>query len=169
MKSGDRTSDLDLLSLRYALLSAEHGSFRQAAESLGIRSSVISKRVRALEDELGVSIFERHARGLRTTWAGHRFLDRIDLVMAELDYAAKTALNAGRGTEGYLRIGIFSSLASLLPREVIAAFRQRHPDVHIDVCEGAPRAHVARLRQRRLDLALVTGRPDHEGCDAEQF
>lgn len=169
MKRGDRISEFDLLSLRYALLSADHGSFRQAADSLGIRSSVISKRVRALEEELGVSLFERHSRGLRTTWAGRRFLDRIDVILSELDYAAKAALSAGRGAHGSLRIGIFSSLGSLLARDVIAAFREQHPDVQTDVREGAPRAHIARLRERRLDVALVTGLPDPEGCDAEHF
>lgn len=161
--------DFDLRSLRYAVLAAEHGSFRQAAATLGVRSSVVSKRVRSLEDELGVSIFERHSRGLRVTWAGRRFLDRVDLIMVELDYAAKTALSAGRGMHGYLRIGIFSSLGSLLPREAIAAFRIRHPRVHTTVREGAPRFHIAKLRERRLDVALVSGTPVVDDCDAQTF
>jgi hypothetical protein len=64
---------IDVLSIKYALLVADSLSFRQAAERLGVQQSAISRRVQALEDKLGVSLFERHHPGVRVTDPGARF------------------------------------------------------------------------------------------------
>jgi DNA-binding transcriptional LysR family regulator len=134
-----------------------------------VRPSVVSRRIRALEDELGVSLFERSNGGARPTAAGRSFVERASVVLSELDYAIKSASTAGRGAEGFLRVGIFSSLASLFPRAVLAAFRIQHRRVDVDIAEGAPRAHIARVRERRLDMALVTGVPSLPDLDVQQF
>ncbi|MGH6821908.1 MAG: LysR substrate-binding domain-containing protein [Methylocella sp.] len=160
---------MDLISLRHALAVAEQTSFRRAGLSLGIDASAVSRRVRNLEDELGVSLFERHVRGVRTTVAGRRFLDQTRLTLADLDYAIKVAGNAGRGTQGDLRIGIFSSVASMFIRELLAEYAKRHPLVDIDVAEGAPSDNIRLVREGRLDAAFVTGVPNEPPCDSEQF
>ncbi len=67
---------IDLVSVTQALLVAEHLSFSRAAQVLGVRQSAVSRRVRALEDKLGVSLFERDSTGVRLTEAGRRFLER---------------------------------------------------------------------------------------------
>lgn len=143
-------------------------SFRRAA-ALDVGPSAVSRRIRALEDELGVSLFERHNGGVRITAAGRRFLNRVGIALSEMDYAIKSASSSGRGAEGFLRIGIFSSLASLFPRAAIATFVEKHPEIDVDVTEGAPRTHIARVRERGLDIALVTGHPSIPDCDTQQF
>jgi DNA-binding transcriptional LysR family regulator len=160
---------MDLIALRHALAVAEQTSFRRAGSALGIDASAVSRRVRALEDELGVSLFERHAGGARATMAGRRFLDRTRSALAELDYAVKTASSAGRGKEGDLRIGIFSSIASMFIRELLVDYTGQHPLVEIDIAEGAPRDHIRLVREGRLDVAFVTGVPNEPLCDSEQF
>ena len=75
-KSTTRSPAINPISVAEALLVADHLSFRGAAAALGIRQSAVSRRVRALEDELGVSLFERHHTGVRVTNAGARFLMR---------------------------------------------------------------------------------------------
>ena len=160
---------MDLQSINQALLVSEQLSFRAAAAVLGTAQSAVSQRVRALEDELGVSLFERHSGGVRTTRAGRRFLSLARLALAELDYGVQSAGNAGRGSEGSLRIGIFSSMASMFLRELIGEYANLHPGVEIDIMEGAPREHIRRIRDRSLDVAFVTGVPDAPGCDVKQF
>jgi DNA-binding transcriptional LysR family regulator len=64
------------VSVEHALMVAELGSIRAAARAPGIRQSSLSRRMRALEEELGVSIFERHRRGVTVTSAGARFLQQ---------------------------------------------------------------------------------------------
>ena len=66
---------IDLVSVRQALLVAEHLSFSRAAQVVGVQQSAVSRRVRALEDQLGVSLFERDFTGVRLTEAGRRFLE----------------------------------------------------------------------------------------------
>ena len=60
----------DLRYLRYAILVAQHGSFRAAAESLDLSQSTVSRRIRLLERRLGVPLFERDHKGAKLTPAG---------------------------------------------------------------------------------------------------
>ena len=102
---------IDLVSVTQALLVAEHLSFSRAAQVLGVRQSAVSRRVRALEDKLGVSLFERDSTGVRLTEAGRRFLERTRPALSEIDHAMKAAASAGRGAEGVIRIGILASVS----------------------------------------------------------
>ncbi len=154
-----------LVSISQALLVAEHLSFSRAAQVLGIGQSAVSRRVRELEDKLGVSLFERDAGGVRLTEAGRRFLERSRSALAEIDHAVKGAANAGCGVEGAIRIGILSSLSSGFVRELLAAYRETHPAIAIDVVEGSASEHLARISERLLDVAFVTGRPTAPQCD----
>src|SRR6266480_5750997 len=119
-KKGVTSPDLTLVSVSQALLVGEHLSFRRVATILGVRQSAVSRRVRELEDELGVSLFERHHAGVRVTNAGVRFLQEARAALLQLDHAVKTATTAGSGKIGRLSIGILSprgpgSLGDLIP------------------------------------------------------
>jgi Bacterial regulatory helix-turn-helix protein, lysR family len=138
------------VSVAQALIVAEYLSFRGAARALGIRQSAVSRRVRALEDELGVSLFERYHLGVRVTNAGARFLQQARDALQQLDHASKTAGAAGRGATGQLSIGILSSMAAGFLRELIQGYSERNPDVAIQIIEGASAEHIACVRRRRL-------------------
>ena len=113
---------INLVSVSQALLVAEHLSFSRAAQVLGVRQSAVSRRVRALEDALGVSLFERESTGVRLTEAGRRFLERARPALSEIDHAVKAAASAGRGAEGVLRIGILSSVSGGFMRDVLGHY-----------------------------------------------
>ena len=78
---------IPMASLVQAMAVAEHRSFTHAAAALGITQSSVSMRVRALEDELGLLLFERRPRGVRLTDAGRRFINEIAAGIGQLDYA----------------------------------------------------------------------------------
>jgi DNA-binding transcriptional LysR family regulator len=160
---------INLVSIAQALLVAEHASFRQAAGALGVRQSAVSRRIRSLEEMLGVSLFERYHGGVRITAAGARFFDRARSALAQLDHAVKIAGAAGRGENGHLRIGIFSSIAAGFLRDLIWTFREQHPDVALQISELASREHVALIRKGRLDVAFVMGAPVVPNCETAQF
>ncbi|ASD04093.1 hypothetical protein CD797_16770 [Pseudomonas aeruginosa] len=65
-------------------------NFRHAANALGVAQSSVSARVKALEEDLGILLFERHARGVRLTEAGRHFVERIAAGIDQLDHAVKT-------------------------------------------------------------------------------
>jgi DNA-binding transcriptional LysR family regulator len=160
---------IDLVSITQALLVAKHLSFRQAAGALGARQSAVSRRIRSLEDRLGVSLFERHHGGVRITAAGAHFFHRARAALAQLDSAVKIAGAAGRGENGHLRIGIFSSIATGFLRELIQSFRQQHAEIALQISEVAFREHVALIRKGHLDVAFVMGLPVVPNCETARF
>lgn len=95
-------SRITMVSLIQTLAVAEYLNFRHAANALGVGQSSVSARVKALEEDLGILLFERHARGVRLTEAGRRFVERIAAGVDQLDHAVKTAGMAAAGTCGRL-------------------------------------------------------------------
>lgn len=158
--------EIDLKHLAYFVAAAEHRSFRQAADALDVGQSVLSRRIRALEDELGVSLFERGTLGARLTIAGERLQARTRSVLEELDELVRSAREAGRGMTGRLRIGIICSLGPGFLRDLIRGYAERYPDVEIEVAEDGPRAHVAGIRDRQQDVAMLTGKRADSKLDA---
>jgi DNA-binding transcriptional LysR family regulator len=160
-----KSAIINPISVAQALVVAKHLSIRAAARALGIRQSAVSRHVRALEDELGVSLFERHHAGVRITNAGARFLQHARDALAQLDQASKIAAAAGRGATGQLRIGILSSMGAGFLRELMQTFSERHPDVAMQIMEGASTEQIALVRKRRLDVAFVADASEAIDCD----
>src|SRR5262249_40634149 len=125
----------------------------------------LSRRVRALEDALGVSLFERHRSGVRVTAAGARFLDEAQGALLKLEAAVKVAGAAGRGSTGRLRLGILSLMAAGFLREVIRNYQDRDPSVTIEVREGSSGEHIACVREGEIDVAFVVGTTDVPDCE----
>jgi DNA-binding transcriptional LysR family regulator len=101
---------LDLRHLKYALLAAEHGSFRRVAEALNLSRSTISRRIQLLEHRIGISLFERTNSGVRPTAAGERMREAA-VGAGHLREAVNSISMAQRGHTGELRIGLMASLA----------------------------------------------------------
>ena len=146
----------------------EHLSFRSAASSLGVRQSAISQRMRRLEDQLGVSLFERHPRGVRLTLAGERFLGQVRILFGQLNHAVHYARAAGRGEEGDLKIGISTSLAEGFLPALVRRYAAEHPDVRIAWQEGPRQTLLEEIRARRLDVVFIPGNGHIVGCDTQE-
>lgn len=160
---------VDLVSLEWSLALQQVGSFRGAADHLGVEQSAVSRRVRGLEDSLGVSLFQRSSRGAQPTHAGEAFLARVAMALNMLCDAAREAGFAGRGQSGRLRIGVGpSSLGPGLFR-LIARFRADHPNVWIDVVEGLHLDQLSAVRERHLDVAVVPGGARVIGLDVSRL
>jgi DNA-binding transcriptional LysR family regulator len=157
---------VNLTSIRWVLAVADHLSFRGAARELGFGQRAVSRRVRALEDALGVSLFERSHWGLRLTNAGTRFIQETREALHSLELASRAAAEAGRGGTGYLKIGIQPSIGAGFLRELLRMYSARHPGVEIKLREGTPPAdHVSLVRQRLLDVAFVADTTEAADCD----
>jgi DNA-binding transcriptional LysR family regulator len=160
---------IDLVSITQALVVAESLSFHRAARVLGTQQSTVGRRVRALEDVLGVSLFERTPAGVRPTTAGARFFEHARVVLRQLDDAVQAAGAAGRGVIGHVKIGILSSMAAGFLREAIRTYRARHVNVEMHILEGASREQIVLVRESRLDVAFVLGAPDLPNCEVAQL
>ena len=157
-------SRIPLASLVQTLAVAEYLNFRHAANALGLAQSSVSARVKALEEDLGVLLFERHARGVRLTEAGRYFVERVAAGVDQLDHAVKTAGMAASGECGRLRIGIYALIPRSFLAELIARYREDHSGIEVEISEGTARDAVMQLRANQLDVAVVVGKPELPDC-----
>lgn len=157
-------SRIPLLSLIQMLAVAEYLNFRHAANALGVAQSSVSARVKALEEDLGILLFERRARGVRLTEAGRHFVERIAAGVDQLDHAVKTAGMAATGEWGRLRIGVHALIPRSFLADLIGQYRENHPGIEVEITEGTARDAVMQLRADRLDAAFVAGTPELPDC-----
>ncbi|MDW5318185.1 LysR family transcriptional regulator [Rhizobium sp. PL01] len=150
---------LDLRYLRYALMAAEHHSFRRAAAVLEVPQSTVSRRIQLLEHRLGFLIFERGPRGATLTAAGETFLHHAATGVNHFDRAVQIAISTHRGESGDLHIGILGSLTSGFLHQILRQYRAKHADVRVSLHEGTTQENFHRLATGSLDVIFVTGDP----------
>ena len=163
-EGGIRSGRIPLISLVQFIAVAEYLNFRHAANALGVAQSSVSARVKALEEDLGILLFERHARGVRLTDAGRHFVERVAAGIDQLDHAVKTANMAAVGESGRLRIGVHALIPRSFLANLVGQYREYHPGIEVEITEGTARDAVMQLRADRLDVAFVAGTPELPDC-----
>ena len=134
---------------------AYEGSISGAAESLAYSQSAVSQQIATLEQEAGMTLLERHPRGVSLTAAGQTLVGHADGILARLE-AAESALSLIAGLRsGRLRMASFPTAGATLMPLAIATFRASYPDVELTLAEGEPEEIVPRLAAGELDLALL--------------
>jgi len=143
---------------------AECLNFRHAANRLGVSQSSVSTRIKALEENLGILLFERRHRGVRLTDAGRSFVAEIAVGIEHLDHAVKTAGAISTGAIGRLRIGLHSSIAAGFLADLRRRYRQKHPNIELVIAEGRSADTIMQVREGSLDIAFVMGMADAPDC-----
>ena len=149
-------SVIDLISITHALAVAEQGSFNRAATSLGVRQSVVSRRIRSLEDDIGVSLFERRGNGIHKTFAGSKFLEDTQRILENLEQAAQSARNAGKGQQGEVHIGVQISLTDDFIRDIVQRFQAKHPTVSLRFIDVFENDFQRFIHEREIDILFRT-------------
>jgi DNA-binding transcriptional LysR family regulator len=158
---------LDVRRLRVLREVARHQSLSAAAAALSYSPSAISQQIATLEQEVGVGLVDRSARGAVLTEAGRALVRHADEILGRIK-AAHEELEALAGLQaGWLRLGAFSTAGAVLTPRALKAFRERHPGVETDLVEVDPEEAVSQLRARELDLALVYKFPIVENLPLE--
>ncbi len=165
-RSNSDWTSVSLSDLRAVAAVAETGSFRRAASALTVGQSAVSRRVAKLEDELGVSLFERHSDGSRLTIAGKCFVQRTSSVLEGLREAVEATRSAGVSGNGMLRLGIIASLSRGALRRVLCSFMERHSDVILSVTETTRSELLTKLSHRKIDALVASGIRNSEYGDS---
>uniref|UniRef100_UPI0035CAECEC LysR family transcriptional regulator n=1 Tax=uncultured Sphingomonas sp. TaxID=158754 RepID=UPI0035CAECEC len=156
---------MELRHLRYFVGVAEELHFARAAKRLGISQPPLSQQIAALEQELGVRLFDRTSRSVRLTSAGTAFLEAARETLAQAERAIDVAHRAARGELGELNLG-FNASAPFVPMiaKAIYDYRRAFPDVKLVLTELAGRVQPTALVDHALDVCFVRGfrRPDVE-------
>lgn len=150
-----RGGRIPMASLLQTLAVAEYLSFHLAAKALGVSQSSVSARIKALEDALGVVLFDRNTRGVRLTETGRHFVEQVDDAIGILDHAIKTVGMRSRGEEGELRIGVHALVAGGFLDRLLERFHSQYPLVRFHIAEGTARDAQMMVREGRLDVAFM--------------
>jgi DNA-binding transcriptional LysR family regulator len=154
---------IELKHLRYAEVAERSGSFRRAADSLALKQSNLSRRVRYLEEQLGIMLFERSNGGVRATSAGRDFVNGVRRVLNDLQIVVDGAKAAGRGEAGCLKIGFYTSLSAGNLRASLVEYGRRFPQVEISTVESSRTRLFDEIQNGTIDIAVVTGEPASDG------
>jgi DNA-binding transcriptional LysR family regulator len=164
-RASELSAAQDITALRSALMVREHLGFRRASEVLGVNPSVLSRRVLALEDALGVSLFQRTSGGARPTAAGERFLTEVEMALELISKAAVRAAAAGRGEVGRLRLGHVWPVSAGPAEALLRTYRRSACDVELELRAASARELVSAVLDRELDVALVSADDSPAGLE----
>ncbi|WP_097460441.1 LysR substrate-binding domain-containing protein [Mangrovitalea sediminis] len=149
---------MELRHLRYFVTLAETLHFGQAAQRLHISQPPLSQQIKALEDEIGVSLLERTRRKVELTEAGRAFLPAAKRILEDTERAVRQAQRAAQGEVGEIHIGFTGSLpfTEVMPN-IIYRFRRTYPDVQLTLREQPSNQQIEQLQDGRLDIGFLRG------------
>lgn len=147
--------DVDTHRLSYFLRVAEEGSINRAAGVLGIAQPALSRQVRLLEEDLGVQLFRRTARGVRLTQEGERLRAAVAGPLRRLELAVRYAGSPLARVERGLRVGMPETAAVALAIPLLGVLGEVFPRATFQVSAAPTENLVARLLDGSLDMALL--------------
>ena len=152
--------------LRSFLAAAEESSVTRAAEMLFLTQPAVTQHIRALERELGVTLFDRTGRGLQLTVAGEALQDYAHRSLALLEEGKHVIADLQSGISGHLALGagVTTSIYSL--PTWLRAFREAFPAIDVTVRTGRSQEVEAMVLAREIDLGIVTSLPAHPDIHA---
>ncbi|MDF2712278.1 LysR substrate-binding domain-containing protein [Nonomuraea muscovyensis] len=138
--------------LRYFIAVAEELHFGNAAIRLGMAQPPLSQRIKRLEEELGVRLFDRSARQVRLTEEGRLLLGEAREIVARVDRLHELARGGGGAV---LRVGVPPDLGAAVIAALVAGFRESHPEVRLAPAEIWTADQVAALAEGAIDVGVV--------------
>ncbi len=156
---------MELRHLRYFYEAANEMNFTRAAEKLNIAQPPLSKQIKDLETELGVSLFVRRPHFLALTPEGEILKQYAAQILGLADKASETLQNMGQGLHGTVEIACVEGNILRFLAEWIAEFRKLHPAVQYNIWTGGADDIIGRLRSGLSDFALIADVTDTEGID----
>jgi LysR family nitrogen assimilation transcriptional regulator len=146
---------LDLRQLRYFVAIVDAGSVSRAAQVLHIAQPALSQQLAQLEEDTGTRLLRRGVKGVVPTQAGHAVYRHAQTLLKLAAETADVARGAGAGASGRVRIGLPSSIAMILAAPLLAACRELHPGILVELYES-PSAYLAtQLFDERVDLSIL--------------
>ena len=145
---------MELRHLRYFVAVAHERNFTRAAERLHIAQPPLSRQIQQLEDELGLQLFERESRPLKTTEAGRLFLEQAIQILERVD-AVRTMMKRLKETGrprfviGFAASTMYAALPNLIRR-----FRAAAPEVELSLVEMVSYEQIAALKEGRIDVGF---------------
>jgi len=157
---------VELRHVRYFIAVAEYLNFRKAAEQLHIAQPPLSRQIRQLEEDLGVTLLVRNTRRVELTKAGHVFLEQARKLIVQAGHATEAARHAQKGESGVVRIGIASGLGGVVSK-VVFEHRKRRPAIEVECKDVFSSYQNESLRKGIIDVGFLRPPVDQVNLDCE--
>ncbi len=151
---------------RAFLVTAEEGSLSAAARALGMAQPTLGRQVDALEEELGVVLFERAGRGFVLTPSGVELLEHVRAMGMAANRMSLAASGQSQAIEGTIRIAASEVHAALLLPPILARLRLAEPGIHIEIMASSA---TSDLRRREADIAIRNYQPTEPDLIAKKI
>lgn len=146
-----------------------HRSFTRAAAQCHLSQPAFSALIRALEDDVGVRLFDRSTRHVDLTAEGENFLESAARIRAEMDAALTSLRDAATLRRGRVSIALLPSLAAGWLPGVLAGYRAQYPGIELDIADVLSEPCIERVAAGKADFALAAIRADTPELQAEPF
>jgi len=146
---------MNLRDLRYFIALAETRHFGRAAEACFVSQPTLSTQLKKLEEELGVTLFERAPRNILLTPAGEQILRHAKLALSHVGTMQEIAKHTKDPESASIRLGIFPTLAPYLLPHVVPKLRKRFPNLELLLIEEKTEVLIHQLRDGRIDAAIL--------------
>jgi DNA-binding transcriptional LysR family regulator len=158
---------MTLVQLRHLISLARTGSFSKSAQALHLTQPALSRSIRALEDELGMPLFDRVGRSNELTAFGREVLERSRHLVSEADELRDSGRRLREGEGGTVRVGMGSGPGAMLMTPFLMHMAKHHPRMRVAVARGGTDLLVQSLRERSLDALVVDARSLEPAPDLE--
>ena len=146
---------IELRHIRYFLAVAEELHFRKAAERLFISQPGLSRQIKHMEEDLGVTLFERHNRKVVLTKTGHYLQKELQLHVKQLEDIFDHAKLIQTGKKGQLKIGYVGSAMQHIIPDLLIKYREEHPDVVFSLKEMENQNQLNDLLSFDIDIGFM--------------
>jgi DNA-binding transcriptional LysR family regulator len=146
---------MELRHLRYFVMVADEENVTRAATRLHVSQPALSRQIRDLEEELSLSLFERGARSLHLTEAGHVFLTEARAVLQRLDQAVSAVRAVADTSGGEIHVGFAPSLTVEILPDALRRFQEEFPGIHVRLHDLSTQEMLDGLCEGTLDVALM--------------
>lgn len=145
-----------LRQMRYFVSAVETGKFSLAAADCGVTQSAITLALKSLEDHLGASLFDRTPTGVTLTQEGHRFLQKVRAILADVAEATRSVeKEPSAAIKGKLRIGTTDTVIGYFLGSHLMRFRNRFPDIDVEITQYERPELEERLIAGEYDLGVM--------------
>jgi DNA-binding transcriptional LysR family regulator len=159
--------DVENRSLRYAVTLAQYGNFARAAKALDLSQPALSRAIQSLEATIGARLFDRHAKGVRTTAIGDAFVTRARSILGEVDDLRRIAKDLSRGLIGRIDVGAGTFQSRLLVEPALRAFVAERVRLDVQLRVRGARELLAALRREEIDFYVASGETSNGQPDLE--
>lgn len=158
-----------LRQLRTFVAVAQHGSFSQAGQAIGLSQSAVSHSIKELEAEMGVRLLDRTTREVLLSEAGQQLATRLERLLEELNTTLLDVRSYGEQRSGTVRVAASQTPSAHLMPQCLASSQQRYPDIRVILHDRVQQWVLQSVRNAEVDFGIVIGPLQDADFDSEEI